>query len=274
MQAIRRRGLAAGWYPTDLASIRDACSRWPRCASEQSVASAVIVPHAGWAYSGHLAYYGISAIDPAVETLAVVGGHLAAGQPLLMAPEDAFETPLGSVQADAELRARIADQLESSPDRSSDNSVEIHLPLVAHLFPRARVLWLRAPADQTAIALGRLLAEAGTGRRLGVVGSTDLTHFGPRFGLTRPGSLQRNQQWAERVNDRGFLDLCRARDAAGLLAHAAANQSACSPGAAAAAVAFSLSRGDSAARELGYDSSFRRARDENFVGYGAVAFQP
>ncbi len=274
MKDIRCRRLGSGWYPQDEESVRRLCSRWRRCPPSEANATAAIVPHAGWAYSGALAYLGLSSLDPDAETIAVVGGHLAAGQTLLLAEERGFETPLGPLEVDIGLRTRIAEQLETNADRSGDNSVEIHLPLLAYLFPRVRVLWLRAPADRTAIALGQLLADESEQRRIAVVGSTDLTHFGPRFGLTRQGTLQENQRWAQTVNDRGFLDCCLAADADALLAHATENQSACSPGAAAAAVAFSAAAGASVGRELGYDNSFRQTHDDSFVGYGTVALSP
>jgi len=272
MATIRQRGLPAGWYPADAGAVREVCRQWHNQISDDSGACAAIVPHAGWAFSGELAYRGVRALDPDARTVVVIGGHLAPGQPILVAVEQGFETPLGVVESDTELVHKVRGELSTSADNSRENSVEIHLPLIAHLFPRARVVWLRAPADRSAIALGQLLAREAEQHKLTVVGSTDLTHYGPRFALTRPGSRESNRRWAETVNDRGFLDCSVAADPEALLEHAARNQSACSPGAAAAAVAFARTQGAERGRELGYANSFDRSGDANFVGYAAVGF--
>ena len=272
MATIRERGLPAGWYPEDADSVRELCRQWHNQISVDSGACAAIVPHAGWAFSGELAFRAMRALVSDAQTVVVIGGHLPPGQPILMAVEQGFETPLGVVESDTELGHKVSAELPTSADNSRENSVEIHLPLIAHLFPRARVLWLRAPADRSAITLGQLLAREAGQHKLTVLGSTDLTHYGPRFDLTRPGSRESNRRWAETVNDRGFLDCCVAADPEALLEHAVRNQSACSPGAAAAAVAFARTLGADHGRELGYANSFHRSGDANFVGYGAVGF--
>lgn len=270
MATARRRALPSGWYPARADQVRSQCERWPKAVRRTAVAA--VVPHAGWSFSGALAYLGVSALDPSVETVIVVGGHLPAAEPVVVATEDRFETPLGFLESDRRLVDRIASSLDTVPERSLDNSVEVLLPLIAVLLPRARVVWLRAPADETAITLGNVLAGESDTRSTAVLGSTDLTHYGPRFGFVRPGGIAENHRWVSEVSDQEFLNCCLSLDSPGLLDHAIRNRSACSPGAAAAAIEFARSAGCRRGEKLGYATSYDSPRDENFVGYGTIAF--
>ena len=56
------------------------------------------------------------------------------------------------------------------------------------------------------------------------------------------------------------------------LSLAAKRGSACSAGAAAAAIGFALETGATEARLLAYSTSLEVRRDDSFVGYAAVAF--
>ena len=270
MATVRRRGLPSGWYPAGADEVRSECARWRQAAQRTAVAA--IVPHAGWAFSGELAYLGVSALDPSVTTVVVVGGHLAAGERVVVATEERFETPLGYLESDQRLVDRVASSLDTVDERSLENSVEVQLPLIAALLPHVRVVWLRAPSDETAITLGSVLAREADAHSTAVLGSTDLTHFGPRFGFSRSGSVEENHRWMTEVNDRELLDRCLSLDSPALLDHAQRNRSACSPGAAVAAMEFARSAGCRRGKKLGYATSYRLSRDENFVGYGTVVF--
>ncbi|MDR2470785.1 MAG: AmmeMemoRadiSam system protein B, partial [Treponema sp.] len=121
---------------------------------------AAAAPHAGWYYSGAIAAKALEALASGAlaspgggnwtGTVAVIGGHLPPGVPALFAPEDAVETPLGSLEMDGELRASLgrdlpAAGLDRAPDCYTDNTVEVLLPMVKYFFPAARLLWLRLP---------------------------------------------------------------------------------------------------------------------------------
>jgi len=273
---IRRRALAAGWYPQDAPSIRRLVEGWGP-PSTKATGKAAIAPHAGWTFSGRLASIAWSAIAE-VETVVVVGGHLSPSSPVLVAPEDAFETPFGTLSADLELGARLAEamaeaKLRSAPDRDVDNTVEVQLPFAGLYAKKARVLWLRAPASPAAIALGEAIHEAAAslGRRVAVIGSTDLTHYGPDYGFEPAGSGAEAERWVRDVNDRAFLDALLAMDAATAIRRAREDGSACSPGAAAAALSFALAEGAASVGELAYATSLDIRRAPSFVGYAALA---
>lgn len=283
--SMRRRALAEGWYPGTRGEIEEWLAVWdkkaggPVPATAGKGALAAVAPHAGWYFSGELAWRAVASLR-AAETVVVVGGHLPGTSPFLLAPEESFETPLGILAVDPELRRALMARLaargagKAAEDRAGDNTVEIQLPLVAARFPRARLLWLRAPNGPAALLLGAALAEAAAelGRAIVVLGSTDLTHYGPAYGFEPKGRGIAAERWVKEENDRAFLEALLAQDAEKALALGEATGAACSAGAAAAALAFALAAGAGGARLLGYATSLERRRDPSFVGYGALAF--
>jgi MEMO1 family protein len=289
---VRRRSLPRGWYPDGPESLGRTVSSWlgeelsragargaPDRRERGGGALAVVAPHAGWAFSGRLAARAIAALAPA-QTIAVIGGHLSGGSRPLAAFEDGFETPLGNLPSDVELREALASELSRSrglaleEDLDADNTVEVQLPLIACIAPGARILWLRAPNGPDALALGEALraAAASIGRSVACVGSTDLTHYGPNYGFSPAGGGSAAEAWA-RKSDGRFIDAVLALDARRAVELGESERSACSSGAAAAAVSFARASGASVARLIEYATSLDVRRDDSFVGYAAIAFQ-
>lgn len=307
--AIRRRALPRGWYPDEPESLSRLVLSWaetPGVPAEgrPGPAIAAVAPHAGWSFSGRIAARSVAALGSgrsvaALEsgrsvaalgsgrpgaTLAIFGGHLPAGAPALAAPESGFDTPLGPLEADRELLSALDSTLRSSQaeslrlglgvDEEPDNTVEVLLPLVAVLLPGVKLLWLRAPNDISAIELGAALQKAGAalGREVLCLGSTDLTHYGPNYGFSPKGHGPAAEEWVRGTNDRRFIEALLDLDGPRAVSLGESERSACSSGAAAAALGFALASGASQARLLEYATSLELRPDESFVGYASVAF--
>jgi AmmeMemoRadiSam system protein B len=285
--AIRRRVLPRGWYPDDPDSLRELVAAWTGGLKQApSGALAAVAPHAGWVFSGRTAAAAVSSLRPrpgaespaSPPTVVVIGGHLPPGAPALAARESAYETPLGLLSADLELlsalEAALGPKFPLRPDTDVDNTVEVLLPLVASILPETRVLWLRAPSDAASIELGRALAAAAAsiGRRVLCLGSTDLTHYGPNYGFSPKGRGRAAESWVRDTNDRRFIEALLALDGPEALVRGEDERSACSSGAAAAALSFALASGASRCELLAYATSLDARRDDSFVGYAALGF--
>ena len=157
---------------------------------------------------------------------------------------------------------------------TNDNTVEIQMPLVKYYFPESRLLALRAPHSAEAIKIGWAAVEAAQeqGKTLAAFGSTDLTHYGPNYGFSPQGRGDRALKWVKEENDRGFIDLALAMDAAGMLDHAARHHSACSAGGAAAALAACQAMGAEKGLLADYYTSADIMPGESFVGYAGIVF--
>ena len=275
---LRKAVLEGGWYPRDLDELSRLLADWLPDRVEGR-AFAALAPHAGWIYSGRLSALAVSSLRLS-DTIAVIGGHLGAQDPMLCGYEDAFETTGGVIEADSELRAALLVELRDSGlpaplgDEDADNSVEVILPLVKALQPHARILWLRCPPRLDSKELGAALGRAAAilGRKVTCIGSTDLTHYGPAYGFVPAGRGEDAETWVRKVNDRGFVDTLLDMNCEAALLVARKRASACSAGAAAAALAFALEAGSTEARLLGYSTSLDVRKAESFVGYAALSF--
>jgi AmmeMemoRadiSam system protein B len=110
------------------------------------------------------------------------------------------------------------------------------------------------------------------------VASTDLTHYGPRYGFSPEGIGAEALFWAKNVNDREFIDLAIAMDAPTLVRKAIDHTSACGPTAAGVAVATAKALGKSQGILLAHTTSsevmqrkFRQSSQES-VGYASIVF--
>ena len=274
---LREPILPGGWYPRDKRLVSEFLDPF-REKPASPAAPAVVAPHAGWFYSGFTAATAISALQGDAETVAVIGGHLPRGMPVLIAPEDGVKTPLGVMQIDGEFREKLEKKLEFRPDRYDDNTVEILLPMVHYFFPSSALLWLRFPAEISSFEAGKLLAETAgdLGRKIAVVASTDLTHYGDNYGYCPKGRGKAALEWVKKVNDAAFINAVLDGDPSRALKCAEEDYSACSAGAVLGALGFaSASSPGKISKLLDYRTSADAGRSndtpDSFVGYAAIS---
>jgi len=277
-EEIRTRVLPAGWYPRDEEELQNILHEWEQQEEQPAKQSAIaaVVPHAGWAFSGRLAYQTVREIDGNCDTVVVVGGHLPGGAGTIAAREAAFETPKGTVSNDLEFLEVLERHHSLGDDLRPDNTVEVQLPFVHAMFPNTQVVWLRTGNGEEAVELGKALAKAENEgeRRLRVLGSTDLTHYGPSFGFTPQGVGEESFTWVRNENDAGIIERMLDCDAQGVIKWGTERQAACSSGAAAAAISYARRRGCGKASLIGYANSYEFRPDDSFVGYAGVIYLP
>jgi AmmeMemoRadiSam system protein B len=288
---IRKPVVAGQFYPQDretcLAEIRECL---PAQVPHEGLPEPLVgglVPHAGWTFSGALAALVFATVKHrrrTVDTFVIFGAaHGYFGAKPAIDGSDAWDTPLGRTQIDAPLRQALHDSGTAIIDPSAhrhEHSIEVQVPFLQHLFPEARLLPIIVPANDSAIELGNALAEQvkAAGATVITIGSTDLTHYGPRYGFTPVGVGSEALHWASEVNDRQFIDLALSLEPKRLLANAMENGNACGPGAAAAAIATARKLGAQKGVLLAHTNSNEvmlremgtASRDS--VGYAAIVF--
>jgi AmmeMemoRadiSam system protein B len=272
---LRESSLPAGWYPRN----PDEISRF-LSGMDRASACAAIAPHAGWRFSGKIAATAAASLSSDIETLVIIGGHLPAGYPPLFALEDAVSTPLGNMPLHDALRDALIKELDGRKDRFPDNTVEVLLPMARFFFPSASLLWVRLPAEKSSFDAGKAIAAAADklGCKVAVLGSTDLTHYGPNYDFTPQGVGPQALKWMRDTNDRRFIDAVLSGDPAAVLERAEKDHSSCSAGAVLGAMGFASTGGAVSARLLEYGTSADSygadgiGITDSFVGYAAIAF--
>ena len=271
---VREYALPEGWYPRKTDEIR-------RFLSDFSVQNgqfrAAVAPHAGWYYCGRMTANVICRLDREAETIVVLGGHLPARASPLFAMEDAVRTPLGPMPIDTELRSVLMEKLSGKSDRFADNTIEVLLPMVRFFFPNAMLLWLRLPAGIASFDAGKTIAGAAQklGRRINVIASADLTHYGRNFGFTPHGNGEKALKWVKKVNDYNFICALEAGNPDEVLKYAEIDKASCSAGAVLGVMGFAEACALPNARLLEYSTSADVIGDtapDSFVGYAALVF--
>ncbi|MCL2185594.1 MAG: AmmeMemoRadiSam system protein B [Treponema sp.] len=285
---IREYSLPSGWYPRDSEAVSRFLSEFPQNKTQTGLEhcfSCAIAPHAGWYYSGQIAARAVSGLQSDAQTIAVLGGHLPGSYPMLFAMEDAVKTPLGNIPIDKELRSCLMQEFEDntfdfqgiSEDKNRDNTIEVLLPMVRYYFPKSELLWLRLPAHISSFKAGKVIfsAAAKLNRKINVLASTDLTHYGPNYGFSPKGRGKEALRWVREKNDAKIIKAVESGDSAETLRCANEDFSSCSAGAVLGAMGFSAAMQKSL-RLLVYGTSAETSLNDNneevpdsFVGYAA-----
>jgi hypothetical protein len=277
----RKRALPRGWYPVD----KKECQReiesylegWSP-AQLQLKGLGGIVPHAGWYFSGKLAarVFHVLKLKSRAEVVVLYGGHLSTEDLPRIVTEEACETPFGDIEIHEGFVKNLMKKMDirkESPT-SGDNTIEIQLAMVKYFFPEAKLVAIRSPLSLKAETLGKEVAEIAKKEGISIlaIGSTDLTHYGPNYGFLSKGIGPASVEWVKKENDKGFVDRALKMDAAGLLKHALENDSACSAGAAASAMATCKALGAEKGILLDYYTSYDIMPDDSFVGYAGIIY--
>ena len=250
--------------------------------------TAGIVPHAGWAFSGSLAAMLFSSIrqqHEKIHTFVIFGAaHSYFGN--LPAVYDAgfWETPLGQIAVNEELAEAVISSGTAArfPEaHNSEHSIEVQVPFIQYFFPGSKILPIIVTPRENAIILGQTIGtiiQQRQDKKIICIGSTDLTHYGPRYGFTPMGIGRKALQWAHDVNDFKFIELALKMESQELLANAAENGNACGPGAAAATIAAAKTLGVQKGLLLGHTNSnevllkLQGQTSTDSVGYAAIIF--
>jgi len=184
---------AGKWYPADPARLQAAVESYLAQAEVEPLPGrllAVIVPHAGYLYSGAVAGYAFRTMQVhgcAGQTIAIIGDtHSGNGSAeVAVWAAGAFETPLGNLAVDEEVaQALLTADKRIAFDRAAfqaEHPVENQLPFLQVACPGARIVpvVIRRPSLENAQLLARALVRAFGDRPALIVASTDLSHYHP-----------------------------------------------------------------------------------------------
>ncbi|MBN1526050.1 MAG: AmmeMemoRadiSam system protein B [Candidatus Omnitrophica bacterium] len=186
---VKDADLAGSWYPASKAELSSLLEGYLKAAQPQKTGKkvfAIIVPHAGYQFSGPVAAYGFKALQgQAVKTAIIIGfTHRKTFDGISVYDRGSFRTPLGDISVDTELAKRIIAQnsrIYFDPAAFSDeNSVEMEIPFVQIALKGAKIVPIAFGTQSfddaviLAEALSKILKE-GDGNV--IIASTDLSHY-------------------------------------------------------------------------------------------------
>lgn len=183
----RPAAVAGVFYPGDareLALALDQAFAQARAAgSGGTPPKALIVPHAGYVYSGPIAasaYAGLAALRGVVTRVVLLGpAHRVPVRGLALPEAAAFATPLGALRVDAEAvraLAGVPGVVVSAAAHAREHALEVQLPFLQRVLGDVAIVPLvvgHAPVELVADVLERLWG----GPETLIVISSDLSHY-------------------------------------------------------------------------------------------------
>lgn len=136
---------------------------------------ALIVPHAGYVYSGFSANLAYHNVKNTPKRVVVIGpSHRVAFSGITMKEYDSYETPFGDIKADIDYISFLKSKFEFLSLEHEEHSTEVQFPFVKHYFPHATLVEL--VYGQNADLDGIIEEVLNTDDTLLLI-STDLSHF-------------------------------------------------------------------------------------------------
>ncbi len=181
---IRPPAVAGRFYPGDADELRRTIDELLADASGSATPTkALIVPHAGYVYSGPIAanaYASVKSRAASIHRVVLLGpAHRVDLEGLAVPSSAAFHTPLGDVPIDRALidRVRDLDQVVVSDEaHREEHSLEVQLPFLQRLLPSFTLLPVVVGRVSPA-AVAELLERVWGGDETLIVISSDLSHY-------------------------------------------------------------------------------------------------
>jgi MEMO1 family protein len=190
MLTVRPAAVAGLFYPGTppalKASVRALLDAAPRpAATDAECPKALIVPHAGYIYSGPIAASAYARLVPGrslIRRVVLLGPvHRVPIRGLALPGADSFVTPLGAVTVDAEAAARLhamPQVVESEPAHSLEHSLEVQLPFLQTILEEFTLVPL-AVGDASPSEVAEVIERLWGGPETLIVVSSDLSHYHP-----------------------------------------------------------------------------------------------
>lgn len=207
--SVRRPYVAGSFYPLEpqrlIREIEESFThklgpgRLPVKGDRPRTITAIVCPHAGYVYSGHVAAHGYLALSEqrAPDTAVILcPNHTGLGSAVSLMGEGSWETPLGKVKIDIELSEaifRASDMIDLDESAHQyEHSIEVQLPFLQFIYGSSISIvpiCMGLQDLETSRNVGEAVAEAANGRNVIIIASTDMTHQEPQESAARKDRL-------------------------------------------------------------------------------------
>ena len=185
---IRNPVVAGQFYPASASQLREMIEMFIDEKAEKEEAIGLLMPHAGYPYSGPVAGAAVSRVK-FKDTFIIMGpSHTGMGKPFSIMTEGVWKTPLGEVEIDSELARQIVavsrNLQEDDRAHQHEHAVEVQIPFLQYFKPDIRIVpIILAYAGASAYKeIGREIARAikELNREAVIIASGDMTHYEPQ----------------------------------------------------------------------------------------------
>ncbi len=187
---VLRSSLAGTWYSADAEALAEQIEGFFQEAQVEPINDviALILPHAGYQFSGQTAVCGLKTTDKEYKRIVVIGpSHRISLEEILSVPRVThYETPLGQIPLDVEFINKLLKYslFQNVPQaHKNEHSVQIEIPLLQYGQKDFKLVPIVAGSCslQTIDKAGSILRSLIDAETLIII-SSDFVHFGSNFG--------------------------------------------------------------------------------------------
>jgi len=188
MENVREPVVAGYFYPSSKAQLLRILEEFIKKNDEKEDAISIVVPHAGYIYSGKTAGAVYSKII-VPDTVIIIGpNHTGYGEPYAVSSYDCWLTPIGKIPVNKNLVNLLVEKSRylqvDNFAHEREHSVEVQLPFLQVVKSNFKIvpITLMGYIDNPAwIEIGEAIAESikEFGEKVLIVASSDMTHYKP-----------------------------------------------------------------------------------------------
>ena len=291
LSMIRKASVAGQFYEGDKRDLEQSIRKCfldergpgalPKISPGKNGIKGVVVPHAGYIYSGAVAahsYYYL-ANSGFADTFIILGpNHTGYGSGVSLMTEGLWETPLGIVPINEPLAKQLSKDIIDKDESAHryEHSIEVQLPFLQFSAGNKKFdfvpICMAMQDFQTSEEVGNIIADAikKSKKEIAIVASSDFSHAGFNY-MSMPPAGMRVDKYAEK-QDKLAMDQIIKMNPKGLIETVEKNNiTMCGYGPVAAMLTASKLLGAKQVELLKYGTSYEVQPSSSCVGYGALA---
>lgn len=266
---LRKAAFSGRFYPGSPDQLRSAIERFSKPREDKVKVKGIVVPHAGYIYSGSVAGAVYSSVELPGRFIIISPNHWEGRTKAALDTYDSWQTPLGEVSVDTELRDIIlgggGPLKKSESAHAREHAIEVQLPFLQYYLGDdfrfvGMTLMSQAKESLDCISEDVISALRKAGEETLPVASTDMSHY-----------ISHDEA---KEMDRMAIDKMLELDSEGLYNVVTANEiSMCGMPAAYVVMKTALAMGAKKAELIKYTTSGEVSGDyDQVVGYAGVIF--
>ncbi len=224
-KVVIKSEIAGPWYPDDAKILIEQIGQIFQKAEAKPKDNviALILPHAGYQYSGQTAAAALKTTNREYKRIIVIGpSHRTPIGGMLSVPKGThYQTPLGQTPLDVEfinklLEYPIFQNVQMAHGNQFENAVQIEIPLLQYKYQNFRLVpILTGQCSEKTIEKAASILKAMTDEDTLVIASSDFTHYGRSFGYVPftqdvPENLKKLDmgafEYIAKLDCKGFLE--------------------------------------------------------------------
>ncbi len=199
MKKVRQPAVAGYFYTSDRIALKEEIEKYLFETKPNEVfdrISGIVVPHAGYKYSGRIAAAAYNTIKgKKIETAVILSpSHREYFRGICIYEGDSYLTPLGEAPVNTELRELILQKkgpvFKGSQGHNAEHAVEVQIPFFQTIFENIKILpvVIGEQSEENIYEISSRLAEIADDSII-VAASSDLSHFYPKVKAAEKDSL-------------------------------------------------------------------------------------